>query len=734
VNAHIKQLQPVPQLSLGHQVVSVGRQARARNQAPHAPQATRLKAKDNEVSMCGEHAVDLAQHGMRPIAVIKNVRQQDTINRIVLDRQAVEMSDSRGSAVAGSLIDQRRALSTGVGQKGVEFTPQTQLQALLTENAIQRLFDEAAFLLHQRIAQWRGQPLAYGFGIVCRWLQKRSCVSICATGTCAVPIGRYDSPMSLVKSQLLQRIRVVGATGVTFFVVSGVFANPLEQQDVPSAALQEPPSLTLISPLDGLWDQLETVEPASDDLLTRLRYGFELEKEQNSRIEAEMKWFVSHPDYLDRVFTRAQRYLPHITDELQRRGLPLELALLPIVESAYDPFAYSHGRAAGLWQMIPGTATRFGLKQNWWYDGRRDVVESTRAALDYLEYLYEFNDGNWLNAIASYNSGEGNVRKAVRRNRAANKPVDFWNLRLSKETSAYVPRLLALVEIVRDPAQFNVTLPRIADEAQFVVADIGSQIDLALAAELAGVDVDTMYTFNPGYNRWSTDPQGPHTLVLPVDVADQFVAALAEVPAKERVRWQRHKVKNGEAISQIANRYNTTVAAIRSANNLRGNTIRAGHYLMIPVATKPLSAYSKSADARLAKTQNRQRAENKVEHVVRSGESFWTISQKYNVTTRELSAWNGMAPRDTLPVGRTLVVWTDGSVAETPRMSPTEALGNTTRKLRYTVRNGDSLYVIARKFRVGIDQIARWNNIDKNKILRPGQTLTMYVDVTRQSS
>jgi len=508
----------------------------------------------------------------------------------------------------------------------------------------------------------------------------------------------------------------------------------MAQQGSPVAARQEPPSLNLISPLDGLWDQLETVEPASDDVLTRLRYGFTLDREDNSRIQAELNWFVSHPEYLNRVFTRAQRYLPHITDELHSRGLPLELALLPIVESAYDPFAYSHGRAAGLWQMIPGTATRFGIKQNWWYDGRRDVVDSTRAALDYLEYLHKFNEGDWLNAIASYNSGEGNVRKSVRRNRAANKPDDFWNLRLSKETSAYVPRLLALVEIVRDPDQFNLTLPRVADEPQFAVAEIGSQIDLALAAELAGVNVDTVYTFNPGYNRWSTDPQGPHTLVLPIDVVDEFMEALAEVPASDLVRWKRHKIKNGEAISQIALKYNTTVPAIRSANNLRGNTIRAGQYLMIPVATKPLNAYSKSADARLAQTQNKQRAANKVEHVVRSGESFWTISQKYHVTTRELSAWNGMAPRDTLPVGRKLVVWTNADVSDTPRMSPTSALGNTTRKLRYTVRNGDSLYVIARKFRVGIDQIARWNNIDKNKILRPGQTLTMYVDVTRQSS
>jgi len=310
---------------------------------------------------------------------------------------------------------------------------------------------------------------------------------------------------------------------------------------------------------------------------------------------------------MDRVLTRAQRYLPYIVAELERRDLPLELALLPIVESAYDPFAYSHGRAAGLWQMIPGTAKRFGIKQNWWYDGRRDVVDSTRAALDYLEYLYKFNNGNWLNAIASYNSGEGNVRRAVRRNTNANKPTEFWDLKLPRETSMYVPKLLALVEIVADPAKYNLTLPVVVDEPQFMVADIGGQLDLALAAELAGVDVDTVYQYNPGYNRWSTDPSGPHSLVMPIDVAEQFVTALDEVPKSERVRWQRHKVKNGEAISQIAEKYHTTVSTIRAANNLRGNTIRAGHHLMIPVATKPLSAYSKSADARLAKTQSKKR-------------------------------------------------------------------------------------------------------------------------------
>jgi len=539
------------------------------------------------------------------------------------------------------------------------------------------------------------------------------------------------NPGSTILRQLLQRIQSSGVIGVTILAFLGGAAAADPREGPPPGVSGDEPSLTLTFPLEGL--ALETHGPAEPyDLLTKLRFGFSLDHEDNKRIAMERDWFVRHPDYLDRVFARAQRYLPYITAELERRGLPLELALLPIVESAYDPFAYSHGRAAGLWQMIPGTARRFGIKQNWWYDGRRDVVDSTRAALDYLEYLYEFNEGDWLNAIASYNSGEGNVRKAVRRNRNAGKPDDFWNLRLSRETSTYVPKLLALVDIVRNPEVYDLNLPPVLDEAQFVVADIDSQLDLALAAELAGVDVDTVYTYNPGYNRWSTDPAGPHRLVLPIDVADSFSAALAEVPAKERVRWKRHKVKNGEAISQIALKYHTTVAEIRTANNLRGNTIRAGHYLLIPVASKPLSAYSKSADARLANTQNRKRAGDKVEHIVGNGESFWTISRRYGVTTRQLAAWNGMAPRDTLPVGRKLVVWTKSETS--PRTSPTSVLDNTTRKLRYTVRKGDSLYLIANRFRVSIGDIARWNNIDKNKILRPGQKLTMYVDVTRQSS
>jgi len=449
----------------------------------------------------------------------------------------------------------------------------------------------------------------------------------------------------------------------------------------------------------------------------------------NKRIQAELNWLARNPDYVERVFHRAQRYLPYITEEIDKRGMPLEFALLPIVESGYDPFAYSHGRAAGLWQFIPGTARRYGIRQNWWYDGRRDVVDATNGALNYLTRLHEMMDGDWLLAAASYNSGEGNVLKAVKRNKKSGRPSDFWNLKLSKETSSYVPRLLALVELVRDPAAAGITLPSLLDEPQFVPSETGGQLDLALAAELAGIELDTLYAYNSGFNRWATDPSGPHRLLLPVEVSEAFNEALATVPESERVRWQRHKVRNGETISEIAEQYHTTLASIRSANGIHGNTIRAGSYLMIPVASKPLSAYSQSADERRAKTQNKQRKGNRVDHIVVAGESFWSIGQHYGVSMRSLASWNGMAPRDTLSVGQKLVVWTSQS-------TPTQALSSngTTRKVRYTVRNGDSLYLIANRFRISIADLVRWNKIDKGKYLQPGQKLTMYVDVTRQSS
>ncbi|MGB5589450.1 MAG: LysM peptidoglycan-binding domain-containing protein [Gammaproteobacteria bacterium] len=536
--------------------------------------------------------------------------------------------------------------------------------------------------------------------------------------------------MSLLTRRHCQAIMLLLAS-------AGCAAPPLPEPPPPVQQIvivPEPPPLvsyTIVARLEaGLLPTVPEVPMRQPDLLSQLATELQFEHIQRPDIDVQRTWYARHPDYLNRVFERGAPYLPYITRELERRGMPADLALLPIVESAYDPFAYSHGRAAGLWQMIPGTASRFGIKQNWWYDGRRDVLDSTRAALDYLQFLHDRFDGDWLLAIAGYNSGEGNVSRAIRRNRAAGKPIDFWNLRLPRETSAYVPKLLALSQLVADPGAFGLSLPEIDDEEYFVSLGLDGQMDLALLAELAGITLDQFYALNPGYNRWATDPDGPHRAIVPRAAGPQLAEAVDALPSSERMRWVRYRIRSGDSLITIADRHDTTPGVIRDVNEISGNTIRAGDYLMIPTATRQLSAYSQSAESRLARTQSKPRGNTKVSHTVQSGDSLWSIARRYGVRTRSLAKWNGMAPGDTLSVGRALVVWTSEDVSSTPATSPADR----TRKIRYTVRRGDSLYKIAQRFRVTIDQIKRWNKLAGSKYLQPGQKLTMYVDVTSQSS
>jgi membrane-bound lytic murein transglycosylase D len=470
-------------------------------------------------------------------------------------------------------------------------------------------------------------------------------------------------------------------------------------------------------------------------------------------VTSERDWYARNQAYLDRVFTRGELYLFHIVEALEARGMPAELALLPVVESAFDPFAYSHGRAAGLWQIIPGTGKRLGLAQNWWFDGRRDVLESTRAALDYLEQLHRMFDGDWLLAVAGYNSGEGNVARALKRAAAAGKPQDFWGIKtyLPAETRTYVPRLLAIAELVGNPAEFGVTLPALPNEPRFAVVDTGGQIDMALAAGLAGLPTDALYALNPGVNRWATDPEGPHRLLLPIAQADAFAASLASLGERERVQWTRHRVRTGETIGGIAERYHTTVAVLREINELRGNTIRAGDYLMIPHATESLASYTQSADARAERQQSTARNGERRAHVVQNGESLWSISQAYGVNVRSLASWNAMAPGDVLSVGRELVVWTAAPAQVAAAATPTATAGtaqaslarsdtaagfaatNRIREITYVVRRGDSLSSIARRFKVTVDKLVEWNSGAGSKYLQPGQRLKMVVDVTEQS-
>jgi membrane-bound lytic murein transglycosylase D len=413
----------------------------------------------------------------------------------------------------------------------------------------------------------------------------------------------------------------------------------------------------------------ETSDEEFEDLLARLRAGFAFPAVEHSEVQAHIDWYASNQQHLDRVLNQGRPYLPHVADEVEARGLPAELAFLPMIESAFDPFAYSQGRAAGLWQIIPGTGQRFGLKQNWWYDGRRDVVESTRAALDYLEYLANMFEGDWLLAMAAYNAGEGTVGRAIRNNEAAGKPTDFWHLRLPAETRTFVPRLLGLTAVLGDPDAHAVELPEIPNGPAFATVELDGQIDLALAAELAGIELAELQALNPGFNRWATDPEGPHRLQLPVDAAEPFAEAVAAMPPEALVRWYRHEVRPGDTLGALARRYGTTVAALQSANKLSGTNIRVGAQLKVPTSKPGADGSAPNAVAAAATT-----------------------------------AGTNAAPT------------TPGA-----------------RRISYTVRSGDSLYRIASNFRVSVDDIKRWNSLDGRRHLQPGQRLILHVDATATS-
>lgn len=445
-----------------------------------------------------------------------------------------------------------------------------------------------------------------------------------------------------------------------------------------------------------------------------LREGFRLPEPESPAIAEQIEHYTGDPQYLARVAERARPYLPYIVERIRRRGLPMELALIPVVESAYRPFAYSHGHAAGLWQFIPGTAEHFGLRRNWWYDARRDTVAATEAALDYFAYLHEFFDGDWLLAVAAYNAGEGTVRQAVRRNERRGKPTDFWHLDLPAQTEAYVPRLLAVRDVVRHPAAHDVSLPEIPDQSRVAVVKMDGQIDLALAADLAGISTERLYRLNPGYNRWATPPEGPHRLVIPADRAERFREGLAATAPSERVRWRRHRVASGDTLGEIAQEYHTDVSVLRDVNDLSGNLIRVGQELVVPVAGRPRDS------GRLAGRIGGS-GEPPMRHEVQPGDSLWAIARRYDVSVDDLTAWNDIAASTTLHPGETLIVRRGGG----------RTAGNREQRVVYTVRKGDSLYRISREFNVRVADLRRWNAIEQGEYLQPGQRLNLRVDPTK---
>jgi membrane-bound lytic murein transglycosylase D len=475
------------------------------------------------------------------------------------------------------------------------------------------------------------------------------------------------------------------------------------------------------------------ITPAQySDLFDRMRAGFKLDDVEVRAVDVQTDWYANHPDYLERAFGRAELYMYHIVTELEARGMPLELALLPVVESAFEPFAYSRARAAGLWQFIPGTGTRFGLKQNWWYDGRRDVVESTRAALDYLQFLHDEFDGDWLLAVAAYNCGEYAVARAIANNRAAKKGTDFWSLKLPKETRGYVPRLLAMRRLVADPEAHGLGFSRIPNQAYFARVETNGQIDLKVAADIAGITHEQLSELNPAFHRWATDPSGPHFLLLPSDVAELFQQNVAQLTAEQRLSTIVYTVKAGDSVSSVARQFNTKVDVIRELNDLPSGPLTVGTDLRVPSAAVTLPPKVMAAAARVDGRRGAGAGGRPHVHVVRRGDTLWAVARRSGISVNKLAMMNGMQPGDTLRAGQKLKLAASApSAARSKLASSSMSADAGERPVTHTVRRGDTLSAIARLYQVTVAQITSWNGITTRSPIKPGQKLTIRVSSRR---
>ncbi|UYZ84920.1 LysM peptidoglycan-binding domain-containing protein [Entomomonas sp. E2T0] len=393
-----------------------------------------------------------------------------------------------------------------------------------------------------------------------------------------------------------------------------------------------------------------------DDLWQRVRNGFQLQNEylgaNNSRIDQQQRLLTSNIKSTERLFAKGSPYLHYIVEQLEARNMPLELALLPAVESAYNPTAYSNMKAAGLWQFMPRTGTHFNLQQTRWYDGRLDIIASTNAALDYLQYLHNmFND--WPLALAAYNSGEGTVRRAIQQNQKLNRPTDYWNLSLPNETIHYVPKLLALSKIAFSPDNYQVNLAPIPNQPYFNKIEINHQIKLDTVASLIGVDSQELQNLNAGLKAQAViNNECPKQLLVPAHKAAIFSDLLAtgSIPNENISLWNNYNIRSGDTLGSIAARHNTTVNELRSINKLANNQmLRAGQQLKVPmVASTSTSSNSSEQPLRTIVLKDNRK------YTIQAGDNLWSISQKNNIKLERLLELNQLSANASIKPGQQL--------------------------------------------------------------------------------
>lgn len=503
------------------------------------------------------------------------------------------------------------------------------------------------------------------------------------------------------------------ALSLSFFVVAPGVQAASEDDDIP-ASVANAEAL----PADDASSVEELGVPS--DVWERIRRGYAMPVLQSKLVDRWVDFYTKDPAYLRRMSERAGQYLYHIVEEIENRGMPTELALLPFVESAFQAEALSRAKAAGLWQFMPATGKAYDLAQNLWRDDRRDILESTRAALDYFEYLHGMF-GDWHLALAAYNWGEGSVQRAIQRAKRRKQPTDYLHLRMPRETANYVPKLEAVKRIISNPSKYGITLPDVGNEPFFVTITKPRDIDIETAAELAGMPLEEFRRLNPSYKLPVIVASHNNVMLLPADKVDFFVDNLASWmdSGQPLSQWTTYRLQQGETLAQVAGRSGMTEDELRKVNGIpKGRRVLANSTLLVRSTgtedQQDIAAELANAKLQLSPTTTWRR----VTYRVRSGDTLSGIARRWRITMKSIVTANRLRS-DRLRVGQRLVL----TVPNVPR----QAIASTQRSessqhVIHRVRSGETLSTIASRYGVSIAQLKMTNRIRTN-LIRPGQRL-----------
>jgi membrane-bound lytic murein transglycosylase D len=465
-------------------------------------------------------------------------------------------------------------------------------------------------------------------------------------------------------------------------------------------------------------DELVELPPPETDLWEVIVNGYAIPDLDGALVEKWERWYADRPDYVERMIERSRLFLYHIVHEIEARQMPMEIALLPMIESAYNPNALSRSSASGIWQFIPSTGKHYGLKQNWWMDERRDVLSATDSALNYLQKLYgDFTD--WHLALAAYNWGEGSVSRALAKNRASKKPETYAALKMPNETKNYVPKLQAVKNIIRDPGKYGLTLADIPDAPYFTVVKTMRKMDVDMAVSLAEMSKEEFLALNPQHNRPVIAGANEFTLLLPIDKANIFASKL-DLVDQPLVTWQAYRIQKGETLAQVADKFNMTPEALRAVNGLGSKTqVREGLALLVP-AEQPSAMTEVSLVNTVFTTVPSTRT---MYYKVKKGDTLSGIAKRYGVDVQALMRLNGIKKPSALRAGKNIRVMSNAPVYTARQESSTKNNNKRDQTTTHTVQKGDTLSGIAKHYGVTVTELEALNHFDKKVVLRIGQNI-----------